>query len=164
MVTSRSPVVDDVSVESAHVAALFLDLVPIFFRMQRAEMKNGGDWNLSVPQMRTLRFIHRCPNVSLSEVAAHLDMTMPATSKIIDRLMQLELLTRDVDPQDRRRAVLHLTDTGREWLQALSQAIQNKLAARLAALSAEELRQCADSLTVLREALVADNPDRRTCT
>ncbi len=162
MLTSRSSVVDDATEEAVHVAALFLDLVPIFFRMQRAEVKNGSDWNLSVTQVRTLRFIHRRPNVSLSEVAGHLDMTLPAASKLIDRLMQLALLTRTVDLQDRRRAVLHLTDAGRDWLQALNQAIQNKLSDRLASLSEEELIQCADSLTLLREVLIADNSGTAT--
>ncbi|HEU5013912.1 MAG TPA: MarR family transcriptional regulator [Roseiflexaceae bacterium] len=160
MLASRSPVVDDTAEEAVHVATLFLDLVPVFFRMQRAEMKSGGSRSLSVPQMRTLRFIHRRPNVSLSEVAAHLDMTLPATSKIIDRLMQLELLTRAVDPDDRRRAVLQLTAAGRDWLRALNQAVQDKLSARLANLSAEELSQCVNSLVLLREVLKASDDDQ----
>lgn len=153
MPASHAPVVEEATMDATQVAALFLNLVPVFFRMQRAEVKNSEEWALSVPQVRTLRFIHRRPDVSLSDVARHLDVTLPAASKLVDHLMQLELLTRAVDSQDRRRAVLHLTDAGCNWLQSLNQAIQNTLAARLAHLSEAEAQQCAHALVLLHEVL-----------
>lgn len=146
----------DVSAAPEHVAMLFLELVPVFFRTQRAEMKQHSDLQLSIPQIRTLRFVSRAAPVSLSAVAAHLDMTLPATSKLVDRLMQHDLLSRAVDADDRRRAELTLSDAGQHLLHMITQGIQSALAERLKALSADELAQCAGALDLLHAVLLPD--------
>jgi DNA-binding MarR family transcriptional regulator len=142
---------------TVQAAALMLELAPLVMRAVRKELAAGQDAELSVPQFRALRFVGRRPRASLSELADHLGTTRPAASKLADRLVELGLLQRAVDPEDRRQAALTLTERGRLALQHAHDAAQERMAARLAALSPEELARCAQSLATLRALFVSSH-------
>ena len=47
-------------------------------------------------QFRTLAFVDANQGASLSEVAGHIGLGLPSMSKLVDALVNRELLTRDV--------------------------------------------------------------------
>ena len=49
---------------------------------------------------------------TMSVLAREIGMLMPATSKIIDRMVEAALVQRSADPQDQRRVILHISDFG----------------------------------------------------
>jgi DNA-binding MarR family transcriptional regulator len=86
---------------------------------------------------------HRAPEAAFSpqaSVVASLGMSKQAASQLIDTLVLREYLDRRVDPDDRRRMGVRLTDRGRRAAVAIHTAI-GVIEAELARLiSADELR------------------------
>src|SRR5512136_590260 len=86
-----------------------LDVVPVVMRTIRAELRRHRTADLSVPQFRTLAFIDRQADASLSDVAEHIGLTLPSMSKIVESLVVRKFVTRQRHPPDGRRITLALT-------------------------------------------------------
>ena len=56
---------------------------------------------------------------SMSELAGQIGMQMPATSKVVDRMVEAALIQRSADPADQRRVILHISDFGIQKFGAL---------------------------------------------
>lgn len=134
-------------------ATLLMELAPLVIRLMRQEMAAHADAELSVPQFRALRFVARRPGCSLSELAETLGTSLPAASKLVDRLVDMALLQRATDPRDRRQLTLALTSHGQETMRAAHNAAQDHLASRIAALSPGDLDRSVAALGALRAAL-----------
>jgi DNA-binding MarR family transcriptional regulator len=67
---------------------------------------------LSMPQMGTLHFLSAEGGHSVSAIADHLDLSLAATSHLVDRLVQRDLLTRTEDVRDRRLKRVDLSPDG----------------------------------------------------
>ncbi|QIA27521.1 MarR family transcriptional regulator [Thermaerobacter sp. PB12/4term] len=130
-------------------ARLVTEMVPRVMRLIRAEMRRHQPGRLSVPQFRTLVFLDRHPGASLSAVAEHLGVSRPTASALVGRLVQRGLVTREVDPAERRRVVLRLTPAGRENLEVARRRTQASLASHLAGFSPGELAVLAEGLRLL---------------
>ncbi len=130
-------------------ARQLLDTIPPIMRSVRAEMRSHRGHDLSIPQFRTLTFVNRNPETSLSELADHLGLTLPSVSKLVDGLVNQKLITRRESTEDRRRMTLSLTKSGADILRAAGQATQNHLKDVLRELSADELSTILRALTLL---------------
>ena len=118
-------------------------------RAIRTEIRSHRGSELSVPQFRVLIFLNRHAGASLSDIAEHLGLTLPSTSKMIDGLVARDMVTRQMDSQDRRRVTLVLTAPGRSSMQSASKATESRLAERLVVLPASERRLIIDAMQVL---------------
>ncbi len=127
-----------------------LDVVPAVMRTIRAELRRHRVADLSVPQFRTLAFIDRQTDASLSDLAEHIGLTLPSMSKIVDGLVMRKLVTRQTHPVDRRRMTLALTARGQTALQASRAATRACLAEDLAALSDHQRETIVQALEILR--------------
>lgn len=132
-----------------------LDVVPQVMRAIRAEMRRHRTADLSVPQFRTLAFIDRGDQPSLSAVAEHIGLTLPSMSKIVDCLVARKLVTRETHPADRRRLVLALTRSGQTALATSRRATRACLAEDLATLSDAERANIVRALETLRPLFAA---------
>lgn len=56
---------------------------------------------------------------TMSALALATGMQMPATSKLIDKMVDAALVQRSIDPADQRRVVLHISDFGLQKTHAL---------------------------------------------
>jgi MarR family transcriptional regulator for hemolysin len=112
-----------------------LGVVPLVMRTVRSEMRRRSTFKLSVPQFRTLGFVHRHAGASLSEVAEHIGLTLPSMSRLIDGLVERKLMLRGGHVDDRRRITLELRARGRALLESAREAAQASLAVRLSELS-----------------------------
>ncbi|QBS38324.1 MarR family transcriptional regulator [Thermaerobacter sp. FW80] len=128
---------------------LITEVVPRLMRLIRRQMRRHQPGRLSVPQFRTLLYLHHHPGASLSAVAEHLGVARPTASTLVNRLVQRGLVTRNIDPAERRRVVLHLTDAGREDLEVARRRTEAELAERLAGFRPEELAALAAGLRLL---------------
>ncbi|MGB9867710.1 MAG: MarR family winged helix-turn-helix transcriptional regulator [Bacillota bacterium] len=130
-----------------------MDFVLQTMRLVRTEIRAFCRDQLSVPQFRTLSYIYRTPGTSLSDIAAHLGVTLPTMSRIADRLVERGLVQREGDPSNRRRLVLNLTPKGRELFESARQHTLKQLARRLEHLSDGQLRLAESTLAQLGGAL-----------
>ncbi len=139
-------------------ATALLDTLPHAMDALRASMREHVGEELSVPQFRCLAFIARERAPTVGAVAAFIGVTMPTASTMIDRLVRAGAVSTAVDPADRRRSLLQVTETGRARLRRIRQGARQSLAQELARLGADDLLALQRGLDVLRSTFV-DAPD-----
>jgi DNA-binding MarR family transcriptional regulator len=154
--------------ESVSLAALVLETVPRVMHFVRSEMRSQRAESLSVPQFRALGFLARRGGASLSDLAEHLGLALPAASRLIDGLVTRGLVIRAPSTADRRRVTLTLSACGESMLDAARAHTVEHIAAKLATLPAAERAALGESLEALRRlfgsgpaappAMPADNP------
>jgi DNA-binding MarR family transcriptional regulator len=138
-----------------------METVPLVMHFIRTEMRARTAPSLSVPQLRVLTFLRRMPGAPLASVAQHLGVTRSTASALVDRLVRRQLVSRTEDPQERRCVVLTLTDAGAEHLQHARETTGARLAKVLAGLSAADLLQVMEGLTLLGSAFKEIVSERR---
>jgi DNA-binding MarR family transcriptional regulator len=102
--------------------------------------------------------------IRMSELAKRLRMTQAGTTTVVDRLVELELVTRQRDVTDRRLIYLTATESGRELIEKGNVWEQKALGALGAALLGEVpkvVEQCIEGLVKTVEAAVEELEDRR---
>jgi len=138
-------------------AALLLDVVPLAMRRIRAYMRDARAADLSVPQFRALAFLHAHPGATLSDVADHVGLTLPAASRMIDGLVARDYAVRQPSAVNRRCVELRVSDQGRKMLEVTMRHTQNALAGILKTLDAEQQGVLMRSLATLRMVFSADS-------
>ena len=136
---------------SPEEAALeIMETVPLVMRIMRAEMRRHRQPGLSVPQFRTLAFLKGRPGAALNSLSEHLGLTPASTSKLVDGLVERNLLERRESAEDRRRIELSLTSQGFSVWEDAFQHAQASLARRLACLGEAEREALQSSMRILR--------------
>jgi len=128
-----------------------METVPRVVRAIREEMRRHGAPFLSIPQLRTLAYLHRHPGACLFHVAEHLGVTRPTASAIVERLVQRGLVTRTEDPRERRRVILRPTSLGTRLYQRVRRSTHGWMVEALSGLSPDGLRQITRGVTLLAE-------------
>jgi len=135
--------------------------VPAVMRAIRAEMRRNGAPLLSIPQVRTLAYLHRSPGSCLFHLAEHLGVTRPTASTLVERLVRRGIVSRAEDPRERRRVVLRLTPLGLRHFRRTRHATRRWMATVLSRLSAVELRQVMKGVTALGQPFGNDGREKR---
>jgi DNA-binding MarR family transcriptional regulator len=139
----------DGAVSPDRCARELLSGAPAIMRFLRDQMRSNRQAELTVPQFRALIFISQNEKPSLSAMAEHLGLSLPATSRMVEVLVKRGLVERRARRADRRCISLSLTAPGRAALRVALQAAQTALARRFDALSARELALVSRALRVL---------------
>jgi MarR family transcriptional regulator for hemolysin len=135
---------------SLDIASLLMEVVPAVMSYIRAEMRIRRMPGLSVPYFRALIFVYRHQDASLSQVAEHLGLKLPSTSKIVDALTARKLMVRRHSQEDRRLIRLRLSSTGFNELMRTRQSVETCLADILNALAPPQKVQVIASLKTLK--------------
>jgi len=138
------------TVDVEESARKLLEVVPIIMQDIRSEMRCRGSLELSVPQFRVLAFISRNEGASLWEVARHMGLTPPSTSRLVDNLIERDLMTRTGHPDDRRRVRLAATTHGRTILQTSTEETVSYLAGKLSSVDTDNREVIDRAVEVLR--------------
>jgi DNA-binding MarR family transcriptional regulator len=144
-------------VSSQRCARELLASVPAVMRFMREQMRGHRGALLSVPQFRALVFASHSEDASLSALAEHIGLSLPATSRMVDVLVKRGLLQRQAGCHDRRRVALSLTGRGRATFRAARKATQAALARRFDALSEPEQALVSQALGILSRAFAPEN-------
>jgi len=130
----------------------------------------GPDWkvwtalDLSIGQLRTLMLLAADGDTTISDIAVCLDIGKPASSILVDRLVQLGLARRTEDANDRRRTLVTPTEAGEELVTRLRQGNLDRFAQWLEAMTPDDLsalRQGMQSLRAIAER-TAPHPQAET--
>jgi len=127
-----------------------MDTAPQILQSIRVEMRRGRSSDISIPQFRTMRFIQRNPDSSLSDLAEHLGLTLPSASKLVDGLVKQKLVTRKESAADRRRLTLMLTQTGTSIVDSARASARIHLAEKLKHLSDDDLETISQAMQLLQ--------------
>jgi DNA-binding MarR family transcriptional regulator len=130
----------------APVAEAWALLQDLIFNVQRPRwLALGAEFEITPPQLMTLRRLSADQPVPMSELAKWLACDASNVTGIVDRLEARGLVERQAAPNDRRVKMLALTDEGR----AIRDELEARMAeppAELAALSAADRRALRDIL------------------
>ncbi len=137
-----------------------METTPHVIQAIRVEMRRGRGADISIPQFRTLRFIQKNPDSSLSHLAEHLGLTLPSVSKLVDGLTKQKLVTRKESTSDRRKLTLVLTQTGESIVDTARANARANLARKLKDLSDEDLQTISKAMHILHPIFV--NPDKQS--
>ncbi len=89
-----------------------------FMRRQANELLKG---KITLPQFLILNFLNREGESKMTGLARFLEVSTPATTGIVDRLVKYGYLTRVFDPKDRRIIKIRLTAKGSTLVQKINQ-------------------------------------------
>src|SRR5262249_19249189 len=92
-----------------------------FTRMMTALARTQQDEALSVAQIATLFLVDQESSLRMSALSERLGLSLSATSRMADGLVERGLLRRDEDPEDRRARVLTLAPEGRAVVDRMSE-------------------------------------------
>lgn len=143
----------------SQTAASVVEGIPLLMRLLRSKFREKRIGDLSMAQFRTLAFVDANRGASLSEAASHIGLGLPSMSKLVDALVNHQLLTRETHGRDRRRICLALTSEGKRQLDEAYQHTQSFFAEKFADLTEQERSQVFDAMNLMRE-LFALDPER----
>jgi DNA-binding MarR family transcriptional regulator len=135
-------------------AALLMDVIPLIMNRIRTEMRSRRTPGLSIPQFRTLIYLYRYENASLSQVSEHIGLKLPTSSKIVDALVIRKLIIRNESPDDRRCIRLRLSSIGRDELLRARNITESKLTEILSVLSADQQSEISVTIQTLQSLFV----------
>lgn len=124
----------------------------------------SSEVGLTVPQLMCLKAVGEMEEegtqeITVASVAQRVQLSPATVSRIIDRLVRVDLLHRDRGEKDRRKVCLSLTIHGLERFQTLPVPLQEAFVMRLQALPREErlaLVEALQRLAILMEAETLD--------
>jgi DNA-binding MarR family transcriptional regulator len=76
--------------------------------------------HLSFSQVAALHIIDRDKTVNVNDISNKLNLSMSATSRMIDELVKKELIQRKEDQDNRRAKIISLTPSGETFMNNLS--------------------------------------------
>lgn len=133
--------------------------VPAVMRYLRHQMRRRRHRGLTVPQFRALVFVAHHDNASLSDIAEHLGISLPAMSRLVGTLVRRGLMCRKEGRDDRRRISLSLTGRGRSAFRVAHAAARRSLADRIGDLPLREIARVTAAMQVLARLFVPNASD-----
>lgn len=134
-------------------AALATKLRLVAMRLARRLRQQSSDGDVSPSMLSVLVSVEASGSLSLGELAEIERVQPPTISRVIARLEERGLVSREADSGDRRVARVRLTATGARFV-ARSRSRKNAyLARRMRSLDPEDVRKLEDALPVLEKLL-----------
>jgi DNA-binding MarR family transcriptional regulator len=109
------------------------------------------DKGLTMAQFGAMIQIYHKGGCGVSDIGSDLGVTNSAASQMLERLVQLKLITRTEDPTDRRVKLIVLTDKGRQILKEGNLANRNWLEDLARSMNPDEQEQVNNALVTLIE-------------
>lgn len=132
-------------------------------RLTRRVARFYGDrFKLSAPEWRTMAVLGQQGAMSANAVIVQTTMDKVRVSRAVAKLLKAGLITREADPQDRRRAILDLTAAGQEIYRQIVPLVQEIESEIVAALSGPERAVLDEALAKIeayleQSGILADN-------
>jgi DNA-binding MarR family transcriptional regulator len=109
----------------------------MFTRIIAALARTLRDEALSIAQVAALHLIDQAGALRVTVLADELTLSASATSRLVEGLVQRDLVARDEDPDDRRARILSLTPAGRRFIEQVSEGRLATIAAAVETLPKE---------------------------
>ncbi len=125
----------------------------VFMQRSMRDFKRFMDMTgLSFSQISILMRLVHDKGTGVSEIGEQLGVTNAAASQAVERLVQLDLIERTEDPDDRRAKRLALTQKGRALIEQGIEARSKWIGRLMDVLTPEQQNMIISALTLLTEA------------
>ncbi|MCP2250055.1 MarR family winged helix-turn-helix transcriptional regulator [Lentzea aerocolonigenes] len=139
----------DAETVMAHLRALRQELLTTSMEPAGDQARSG----LTAPQIGLIRSLVVEGSATVTELARRLSLSHSTTSGIVDRLQARGLVTREVDPSDRRYTRVQVTEPVQNYTREISEGPYARLTCVLAEASPAERKAVLDGLETLRALL-----------
>jgi DNA-binding MarR family transcriptional regulator len=136
-------------VPEGHVEEMATRLHASSVRLLRMLRREDDESGLSGPRLSALSVIVRAGPVSLAQLAAAEQVRPPTMSRIVDGLVEVGLITREVKPGDRRSVRIEATEEGRRLLASGRERRVRALTERLNKIAESERRALVRGIEIL---------------
>ena len=92
----------------------FRDVIRIFDRELSVQNETSCCNGISVSQCHTLLEIEKNSEISVSELATKLSLDKSTVSRTVEGLVNISLVDRIIPKENRRKALINLTDSGKQ--------------------------------------------------
>ena len=106
---------------------------------------------LSIPQLLCRQHLREFGPLTSGALAKTMALSPPTVTGILDRLEMRGLLHRERRPEDKRRVVVALTQTGRDLVDATPSSLEDQLALALADIPKQDSAAIHDAITRLEQ-------------
>ncbi len=100
-------------------------------------------------QTRAMLFIGRSGETTPTILGRSMDMEKGSLTTLLGSLEEAQLISREVDPSDKRSTLIHLTDNGIVYYNKLENKFNERIEEVFSNLSKEDLKTFSDTLEVL---------------
>lgn len=121
-------------------------------QIHSGQMDEWEGFDMTIPQIRTLVLLERLGPVRMTDIAIYIGRALSATTTVVDRLVEKELVDRVADTNDRRLVMCELTDAGRQALERFWRIGRDRLQMVADLLDDEELERAVDGLELVSNA------------
>jgi len=108
---------------------------------------------ISAAQIHALMRLGHDGALTMGVLAARVGITLPACTRLMDRMLEQNLVTRERDPEDRRVVHIAIAPEGQRLFETIDSAMQEKLGALLSLLQPEDRQSFVGLLEKLLYAL-----------
>jgi DNA-binding MarR family transcriptional regulator len=138
--------------------AALIRLDEAWTRLSRQISADLKEYPLDIPrsQVYLLRMLDRRGNLSMSELANSLGITMSGCTALVDRAVKAGLVERKRDPNDRRVVLAGVSPEGERVLDQIRQTRASIFARYLTRLDSNEIETLADLLSRVAEAVALE--------
>ena len=104
---------------------------------------------ITMAQLKVLMLLGAKPETRMSELAAHLHLSLSTVSGLVEKLVENGLAARRTDDVDRRQVLVSLTSQGGLFLDRFQELGKETLRALMSRLTADEVECVAEAMNVL---------------
>jgi len=134
------------------LAAKILATVPLFMHKVFHDFHPGsGELDLNKTHLKTLMIIHIENNPHMTKVCHHMNMEKGSLTPVVDRLIEMKLVERKRNSQDRRKVNLHLSELGMSLVQAHLHRAHRHILQKMKHLPQQEVERFKNALLDLHE-------------
>jgi DNA-binding MarR family transcriptional regulator len=139
------------------VAMDLLSVPPLIFRLLRRKLIKttlaGVDADINLPHFEIMRVLKKAGTLHVAEIGERLQISKAQMTHLIDKLVELELVEREMDETDRRTLNIALTARGQQFMEEHLANLINAVRENMSSLTGAELETLSVSLRNLRDIL-----------
>ncbi len=151
--------------QETETSALLERCNEVIRRLSSAARPQGSDWltlDIGMGEFKAMVVLKDDGRRTVGGLGRALSISEPSASLLVDKLVRRRLVDRETDPEDRRRTLVALTEDGDQLVTRLRQSRDDKFAAWLSKLGAEDLQALARGLEALAGAIEGEEgPEAR---
>ncbi len=107
--------------------------------------------DIAPPHFQIMKLLEEAGTLHVAEIGERLQIARPQMTHLIDRLVELDIVERETNEEDRRMLNIRLKDKGKSIIKARDKQVINATREALSGLTDDELKQLSMSLNNIKE-------------
>jgi DNA-binding MarR family transcriptional regulator len=107
--------------------------------------------DIAPPHFQIMKLLEEAGTLHVAEIGERLQIARPQMTHLIDRLVELDIVERETNEEDRRMLNIRLKDKGKSIIKSRDKQVINATREALSGLTDDELKQLSMSLNNIKE-------------